>query len=39
VFQLTRVDPADASDEDKVTLTRMLNNILGYKTIRNMLES
>lgn len=38
VFQLTRLDPADASDDDKAALTRMLNNILGYKTIRNMLE-
>lgn len=38
VFQLTRLDPADASDDDKAALTRMLNNIMGYKTIRNMLE-
>lgn len=38
VFQLTRIDPADASDDDKATLTRMLNNIMGYSTIRNMLE-
>lgn len=39
VFQLTRIEPADASDDDKVTLTRMLNNIMGYQTIRNMLET
>jgi hypothetical protein len=38
VFQLTRIDPADASDEDKSSLTRMLNNIMSIKTIRNQLE-
>lgn len=37
-FKLVRVDPADASEEDKTVLHRMLNNILGYKTIRNQLE-
>lgn len=38
VFSLTRVDPATVTDEDKTALTRLLNNILGVKTIRNTLE-
>lgn len=37
-FVLSRVSPTDATDEDKEVLHRMLNNIMGFKTIRNMLE-
>jgi hypothetical protein len=37
-FQLTRVDPATATEDDKKSLTRLLNNIMGVKTIRNLLE-
>jgi len=35
---LNRIEPADASDEDKSTLTRMLNNIMNVKTMRLVLE-
>jgi hypothetical protein len=35
---LTRYDPADITDDDKAILTRMLNNIMGIKTIRNLIE-
>ena len=37
VFQISRIDPSDATVEDKAVLTRMLNNIMGYSTIRNQL--
>lgn len=37
-FSLTRYDPADISDEDKINLSKMLNNILQVKTVRNLLE-
>lgn len=37
-FQLTRIDPPDATDDDRAILTRMFNNIMGYETIRNQLE-
>jgi hypothetical protein len=37
-FKLNRIDPADASDEDKDVLRSMLNIIIGIKTIRNQLE-
>ncbi len=37
-FNLIRYDPADITDDDKATLTKMLNNIMGIKTVRNLLE-
>jgi len=37
-FSLTRYDPADITDDDTTVLTKMLNNITGVKTIRNLLE-
>jgi hypothetical protein len=37
-FNLIRYDPADITDDDKTTLTKMLNNIMGIKTVRNLLE-
>jgi hypothetical protein len=38
VFSLTRIDPTTTTDEDKVQLTKLLNNIMGVKTVRNTLE-
>lgn len=39
MFSLTRVDPATATEDDKVALTRLLNNIINVTTIRNSLEA
>ena len=36
-FHLKRVDPPDATDDDKKYLKEMFNNIMGIKTIRNQL--
>lgn len=38
VFSITRIDPATTLDADKVQLTRLLNNIMQVKTVRNLLE-
>ena len=37
-FSLTRYDPADITDDDRAILSKMLNNIMGIKTIRNLIE-
>ena len=37
-FHLTRIDPADATDDDKEYLRKMFNNIMGEQTIRILLE-
>ena len=37
-FHLTRIDPADATEDDKDYLRKMFNNIMGEVTVRNMLE-
>ena len=37
-FHLTRVDPPDATDDDKKYLREMFNNIMHVKTVRNQLE-
>lgn len=36
-FSLSRVDPPNLSDTDKIVLTKMFNNIAGIKTVKNVL--
>lgn len=38
-FKLTRIDPADASEEDKQAITKMLNFIPGNKDVRTELQN
>lgn len=38
VFNIQRIDPADTSEDDKIAITKMLNNIQSIKTLRNQLE-
>jgi hypothetical protein len=35
LFSLTKYEPEDITDFDKATLTKMLNNIFGVKTVKN----
>ena len=37
-FRLNRIEPADASDDDKAALTKMVNNLVNASSIRILLE-
>jgi hypothetical protein len=37
-FRLLRIDPADTSDQDKISITQMLNKMEGNPTVQTELE-